>query len=266
MTENRSAAADALASFTPRRFALLLAVLIGASFAGVLFGGTTFIVRDFGLFSFPAAFFQRECFWRGEWPLWNPYSLCGVPFLAQWNTLVLYPLSLIYLLLPLCWSLPFFCLVHLFWAGLGMYFLTRAWTRNNLAAAVAGIIFAFNGLSLNFLMWPSHIATFSWLPWILWLAPLGWREGGRKIIYATVATALQMLAGGPETIALTWLMLSLLVCGDWITRQGPRGLIAFRFFALVLLVTLICAAQLLPFLELLTQSQRDSFRSAREHL
>jgi hypothetical protein len=32
----------------------------------------------------------------------------------------------------------------------------------------------------------------------------------------------------------------------------------FRFFALVLLVTLICAAQLLPFLELLTQSQRDT--------
>src|SRR5207248_497921 len=134
---------------TPGRFALVLGLLIFAAFPQVLLGLQTFVVRDYGFFAYPMAHFQRECFWRGELPLWNPYNNCGVPFLAQWNTMPLYPPALIYLVLPLGWSLSFFCLLHLFWAGLGMYFLAHRWTGNRLGAAVAGLIFAFNGLSLN---------------------------------------------------------------------------------------------------------------------
>jgi hypothetical protein len=175
------------------------------------------------MFSYPVAFFHRQCFWRGELPLWNPLSHCGVPFLAQWNTLTLYPLSLIYLLLPLTWSLSFFCLAHLFWGGLGMYFLAQRWTHHRLAAGLAGVIFSFNGLTLNFLMWPSHIATFSWLPWVVWLGQRAWREGGTALVWATVAGAMQMLAGGPETIAATWLILLALAGGDWVREAGRRG-------------------------------------------
>ena len=142
--------------------------MIAAMFPGVLLGTETFVFRDFGLFSYPVASFQRACFWRGELPLWDPLNFCGVPFLAQWNTLSLYPPALLYLLLPLTWSLPFFCLAHLFWGGMGMYVLARQWTKQPWAAGIAGVLFAFNGLSLNFLMWPSHIATFSWVSWVLW--------------------------------------------------------------------------------------------------
>lgn len=206
---------------TPARFALVLALLLVATFPGVLVGGTTFIFRDFGMFSYPVAYFQRQCFWRGELPLWNPFNNCGLPFLAQWNTLALYPFSLIYLLLPLTWSLSFFCLAHLFWAGLGMYFLAQRWTNHRLAAALAGVIFCFNGLSLNFLMWPSHVATFSWMPWVLWLGQRAWREGGKALVWGTAAGAMQMLAGGPETIMLTWLILLVLACGDWLRAAEP---------------------------------------------
>jgi len=94
--------------FTPGRFALCLALAVAAAFPGILLGSTTFVVRDFGMFSFPVAYFHRQSFWRGELPLWNPFNNCGLPFLAQWNTLTLYPLSLIYLLLPLSRSLSFF--------------------------------------------------------------------------------------------------------------------------------------------------------------
>jgi hypothetical protein len=243
---------------TPGRFALLLAALFLAAFPGVLLGGSTFIIRDFGLFSYPVASFQRECFWRGEMPLWNPLNNCGLPFLAQWNTMGLYPPALIYLLLPLSWSLPFFSLAHLFWGGLGMYFLARHWTGNALAAGVAGIIFAFNGLSLNFLMWPSHAATFGWLPWVVWLVQLAWRNGGRYLGWAALAGSMQMLAGGPETILLTWITLWLLAAGDAITGAAAPDKITLRFGCMVVLVAVVCAAQLLPFLELLTHSQRDT--------
>jgi hypothetical protein len=243
---------------TPGRFALMLALLVVATFPGVLLGGTTFITRDFGMFSYPVAYFHRQCFWRGELPLWNPYSNCGLPFLAQWNTLTLYPGSLIYLLAPLTWSLSFFCLAHLFWAGLGMYYLAHAWTRHPLAAGLAGVIFAFNGLTLNFLMWPSHVATFSWLPWVVWLGQRACREGGKTLVWATLAGAMQMLAGGPETILVTWLLLLILTCGDWMRERGQRGRLVMRFLGMASLVAAVCAAQLLPFLELLAHSQRGA--------
>ena len=243
---------------TPGRFALLLGLLILAAFPGVLLGGRTFVIRDFGMFGYPLAYYHRESFWRGELPLWNPLSHCGVPFLAQWNTLTLYPFSLIYLLLPLSWSLSFFCLAHLFWSGLGMYFLAYRWTHHRLGAALAGLIFAFNGLSLNALMWPNIAATLGWLPWVVWLVQQAWREGGKTVVWATLAGAAQMLAGGPEPILLTWLILLLLACGDWLQRRGSRWKIVWRFSGMTILVALVSAAQLLPFLELLAHSQRDT--------
>ncbi len=192
--------------FTPVRFGILLALLVFAAFPQVILGLETFVARDFGFFAYPLAHFQQQCFWRGELPFWNPFNNCGVPFLAQWNTMPLYPPALVYLTLPLEWSLGFFCLLHLWFAGFGMFFLARKWTGNNFAAAFAGTVFSFNGFTLNLLMWPSHIATFAWMPWVVLAAELAWRDGGKKIILAAFAGAMQMLAGGPETIFLTWLM------------------------------------------------------------
>src|SRR5688500_3512806 len=125
-----------------RRFALVLGFIIAAAFPQILLGTQSFVFRDFGLFGYPIAHYHRECFWRGELPFWNPLNNCGIPFLAQWNTLTLYPLSLIYLLLPMPWSLNLFCLIHLYLAGIGMFCLTSRWTNCRAGAAVAGMAFA----------------------------------------------------------------------------------------------------------------------------
>jgi hypothetical protein len=257
--------------FTPLRFGLLLALLVLAAFPQVLLGLQTFVVRDFGFFSYPAAFFQQQCFRQGELPFWDPYNYCGVPFLAQWNTMPLYPPALVYLLLPLTWSLSFFCLLHLWFAGFGMFLLARRWTDNNFAAAFAGVVFSFNGLTLNLLMWPSHIATLSWMPWVVLVVERAWREGGRRIPLASLVAALQMLAGGPETIFLTWVLLLALwlqqlteVTSDkrQVTGSGIMSRVTchvshlWRFPIIVLLVIALCAIQLLPFLDLVAHSGR----------
>jgi hypothetical protein len=248
--------------FTPLRFGLLLALFVFAAFPQVILGMESFVVRDFGFFAYPLAHFQQQCFWRGELPFWNPYNDCGVPFLAQWNTMPLYPPALVYLTLPLEWSLSFFCLLHLWFAGLGMYFLARRWTGNDFAAAFAGTVFAFNGFTLNLLMWPSHIATFSWMPWVVLAAELAWREGGRKIILAAFAGAMQMLAGGPETIFLTWVIALALWLQQLISGRNasspPRLAMLWRFPLVVALVISLTLAQLLPFLDLVAHSQRET--------
>src|SRR5580704_4792262 len=253
-----TAAIRAFNLFTPSRFGILLGLLVIASFPQVILGWQTFVSRDYGAFVYPLAHFQKECFWRGELPFWDPYNNCGVPFLAQWNTMPLYPPSLIYLMLPLGWSLSFFSLVHLWFAGLGMFFRARRWTGNSFAAAFAGMAFALNGFTLSLLMWPSHIATFSWMPWVVLAVEGAWREGGRKIPLAAFAGAMQMLAGGPETIFLTWLIVSALWLQQFIAAEAPRTGMLWRFPVVVVLVFALSAAQLLPFLDLVAHAQRET--------
>ena len=246
----------------PAWFAALLAMLTLAAYPQVFLGLQTFVYRDFGLFSYPIAHYFRESFWRGELPLWNPLNNCGLPFLAQWNTQVLYPPALFYLLLPLSWALGVFCLLHLFWGGMGMFFLARQWTRNHLAAAFAGTVFAFNGLMLSSLVWPATVAGLAWMPWVVWLAERAGRDGGRMLVLAALAGALQMLSGGAEAILLTWVWLGASTLLSVIRGDGPRGKILWRTGLVVLLISGLAAAQLLPFFDLLDHSRREQSISA----
>ena len=240
---------------TPRRFAALLALLVLASYPQVLLGLQTFVYRDFGYYAYPVAHHFRESFWQGEIPLWNPLSNCGEPFLAQWNPQVLYPPALFYLIFPLSWALGVFNLLHLFLGGLGMFFLARHWTGNHFAAAFAGIVFAFNGLMLTSLMWPATIPGLGWMPWVVWLTERAWREGGKTMILASLAGALQMLSGAVEVVVLTWALLGTLALVA-LVRGGPsRGKMLLRAILIVLLISGLCAAQLLPFFALLADSR-----------
>jgi hypothetical protein len=248
--------------FTPGRFAALLGVFLAATFAKVIFGQETFFFRDFGAFTYPVAQYFRDSFWRGELPLWNPLNDFGVPMLAQWNPAMLYPPSLFYLVFPLSWSLGVFNVAHLFLAGMGMYFLARRWTGNQLAAAVAGAAFAFNGLNWHMLMWISNLAACAWMPWVVLAVEQAWRRGGRWLAGAALAGAMQMLTGSPEIIMLTWLFVGALWAQEFVWGGLPRGWMTGRFAAVGLLVTGLAAAQLLPFLELAKHSQRDAAYSS----
>ena len=256
-------------------FSAFLATAIALLFAAVLLGWETFYFRDFGYFGYPVAHYHRESFWRGEIPLWNPLSSTGLPFLAQWNTLVLYPGSLLYLLFPLPWSLNFYCLAHQFLAGVGMYCLAYCWVNNRLAAAVAGVAFAFNGLTLNCLMWPNNIAALGWMPWVILCVERARQTGGKWVLVAAMVGALQMLAGAPEVISLTWFTAAALWLGSLASAfrtsenrglpphapaekqaVGPSSAHVIRFLGVVVLVSGLCAAQLLPFFELLRACDR----------
>jgi hypothetical protein len=241
------------------RFAIFLAIAIAATFPGVVAGLNAFAYGDSGQFAYPVAFYHRESFWRGEIPFWNPLSSCGIPFMAQWNTMTLYPLSLFYLLLPVPWSFDVFCLGHLFLAGMGMYLLAFRWTGNRLAAAVAGAGFAFNGLTWYGIMWPHIIAALGWMPWVMLAMERAWHDGGKFVILAALAAGMQLLSGGAEVILQTWMVVGVFWLGSLFRPQRPPvGRMLMRGLCSGLLAAGLAMAQLLPFLQLLSNSQRTS--------
>lgn len=257
---------------SPARFALILALLVAIQFPGVLAGFETFFFRDFGFFGYPLAAYHRDSFWQGEIPFWNPYNNAGLPFLGQWNTMVLYPGSFIYLLLPMPWGLNVFCLAHQYLAGLGMFHLARATTKSNFGGTIAGIAFAFSGLIFSSLKWPNNIAAFGLMPWVV-LACLRTFEspGNARIALAALVGAIQMLTGAPEVIILTWVVIGTLAFAEAFRaknsdlnsnlnlspKTGSFRLTPLLTMAgIVVLVSLLSAAQILPFLDLLKLSQR----------
>lgn len=243
--------------FSVWRFGGLLGLLFGIFFAPVLIGWEAFSFIDAGLFGYPLAFYLRESLWQGELPLWNPLNNCGVPFLAQWNTMALYPPCLLYVLLPMPWSYNVFCVGHLVLAGLGMYFLARRWTGSELAGALAGTVFAFNGLTWWGLMWPNIIAGMAWMPWLMLVVEDAWRKGGVDIIRAAIVGAMQILTGGAEVIPLTWLFIGIWAAVTLARKEVRWAGLVTRSVVMCLLVFALSAAQLLPFLDLLAHSQRS---------
>ncbi len=248
----------------PWVFGLAVLALLFVAFPKVMLGLHSFVHRDYGVLGYPFVHYFHESFWRGELPLWNPYSSCGAPFLAQWGTMTLYPGSLFYVLLPLPWSLGVFCLLHLALGGAGMFALARRWVGGDFAPGVAGMTYVFCGTTFSCLMWPNYTVALGWMPWVVLLAERGWREGGRWLVGAALAGAMQLLSGVPEIVLLTWLLLAALLAAELIGRREGRVRLAWRFGVVGLLVAGLAAAQLLPFFELLEHSQRDrNFASSK---
>lgn len=250
--------------FTPARFGIILGLFIFATFPKVLLGLHSFFFRDYGVLAYPFVFFHHESFWDGELPLWNPFSNCGAPYLAQWGPMVFYPLSLVYLLFPLPWSLSYFCLGHLLLGGIAMYLLAHRWVADRFAASLAGFAYVFNGVSLSCLMWPNYQVALAWMPLVVLCNERAWQQGGRWLVWGAVVTALQLLSGVPEIVLLTWLAVGALVGNELLQAAGRRWAILGRLSLVVLLAAGLAAIQLLPFFDLLAHSQRDrSFTSTK---
>jgi hypothetical protein len=242
--------------FDPRRVGFFLAALIGLAFPLAIVGVKLPLFRDFGLYSYPIAHYLRESVRHGELPLWNPLSFCGLPFLAQWNTMVLYPLSLLYIVLPLAQGLTWFSLLHVWIGGFGMFQLARRWTGSGWAGALAGVVYMLNGVMLDTGLWPCSIGPLAWAPWFVWTAREYWNTGGRSLFPALAAGVMLMLAPFPEIVFMTWLFLAGLWLADQIRDPRERFQRLKRAALLAVLTVGICAAQLMPFLELLSLSQR----------
>ncbi len=244
--------------FSERKFIAVLGGLLLLTFYPVLLGGQALFYRDYGFLGYPFAHFHREAFWSGEIPFWNSLIHCGVPFFAQWNTMVFYPGSLIYLVFPLPASLAWFCVLHILLGGIGMRRLTQRWTGSEFGSAFAGVSFSLGGVMFGAAIYPNYLVAFGWMPWVFLLTEKACRTGGRNLALAALAGSMQMLSGAPELILMTWMLIGFLgVCRIAVDADAPKALVP-RFFVVVLLVAGVCAFQLLPFFELLNHSQRGT--------
>ncbi|MBP7963936.1 MAG: YfhO family protein [Caldilineaceae bacterium] len=145
---------------------------------------------------------------QGRIPLWNPAINGGQPFLANGQTALFSPFSLIGFLFPLAASFVVMAGLRLFVAGIFTYLLARSLGIRWLGSILAMIVFPF---SLPMLGWLGYAIgnTIVWLPALLYYSHR-WLLRGRlpDLLAALLVTGFHLLGGHPESsfhIGLVWL-------------------------------------------------------------
>lgn len=102
-------------------------------------------------------------------PMVNPYQLAGAPLAANSQSGAFYPPHILFGLLHLPTSLAITLLawLHLFWAGLGAFRLSRILGAREFGAVLAGAGFSLSAFMLGWLSLGSVPSTVAWIPWVL---------------------------------------------------------------------------------------------------
>ncbi|MFP4190963.1 MAG: YfhO family protein [Candidatus Hydrogenedentota bacterium] len=193
----------------------------------------------------------------GEWPLWNPLQLTGIPLLANYISAVLYPPRLLFAVFSTDIAKTVYLLAQLSFCGLSAYVCARGLKLTPPMARLAAAAWMLASYNLVWAQWTQTEVT-PWLP----IAFLGteWIVQRRlyKGFYALLAGGLLMLlAGHPQNAFAAGLGLAVYFLFRLALerhRLSMHGRAAGVFAAAWGLALLTAMGQILPFAEYLANA------------
>jgi hypothetical protein len=236
---------------------LLIGALSLLLLSAGIFGAGAPVFRDLLVLVVPLRYSARAAVLSGAIPLWTDGLFFGAPLLADYQSGVYYPPSLVIYALPFPLGLNLFIAFHVFMAGWGASrYLAHTHRLGPLESSFGGIVFAFGGLLASLVSLTNQLCAAAWLPWA---AEIGERliEQGRTrdFFWLTLVFFLQALSGAPEAWLVTMvLVFALAVCQRPRARLGRVGAVS----ATALFATGLAAFQLLPTAEYAAATDRSS--------
>ena len=245
-----------------------LAALLGLGLLTLVFFWklllTNLILSGVDVFTYfyPYRDYAAESVRQAHLPLWNPYLFLGVPFLANSQAAVLYPLHWPLAWLPVAKQIAFSIALHVFLGGVFAYLYARRSLGVSPSGAFLGAaIFAFGGFIGAQVEHVNQLNVVIWLPLLLMLWDA--RSSRRNLLLAGLVVALMLLAGHTQAAYICLFGWGIYVIvkrenreKSW--RRWGRGL-AGRLASYALIVAIgvgLAAIQLLPALELSRLSNR----------
>jgi hypothetical protein len=204
---------------------------------------------------------------EGRLPVWNPFHLTGLPWLATLQAGFFYPPHAVYLLLPTGAALAVIHAVHLALIAVTTALFARRMGLAPAAAVLAAVLFTLCGTLQWWLFWPNMLEAAAWLPLgCLAVQGIARGEGRRPVALLALATGMSLLAGHTQvTVFLLYTWATLLFA----LRVAAAGILGFgapvAWFALALLVGLVVSGiQTLPTFEFTREGTRAAGGLTRE--
>lgn len=226
-----------------------------------------FIGGDLLYFLLPWRHWAQDEFLAGRFPLWASGPAGGMPLHASMQPAVLYPLHLLWVLMPVGAGLGIIMAIKLWLAGLGMWLFLRALNLHPEACALSALSYMFSASIVNWLPWQiSGVMLIT--PWLLW-AVYAWWEKGTRLALAGISALVgcAVLGGHPETVFLIGLTTAGWTLGLMLASRGAWRSRLGRALGTMLAVALgfaIGMAQLLPFLDVVTMSNQYALRASAD--
>ena len=151
-------------------------------------------------FTLPLKNFLAENLRNFNFPLWNPLSANGFPFLADIQSGVLYPINIIFSFIsPLILSYNLSLFLHYSLAGIFTYFFVREYDLTKLSSFISGLAFMFSGALVIRKIHPQMIFVIVWLPLILMLLEKFIKRNNIKyLLAASLFFSFHFFAGNPQ--------------------------------------------------------------------
>jgi membrane protein YfhO len=158
-----------------------------------------FVTTDIYTQMIPWRHVVRESLRHGEWPLWNPYILCGDILAAAAQPAAYHPFTLIACLLPAPLSFTFSVAILFLVAAIGAFTLARELGCRDASAAVAAVGWTYCSSLALYVLWPH--GCWAYLPLVLLATRRVVHEPGlRSGAFLLTSLTLLILAGHPETV------------------------------------------------------------------
>ncbi|HVR95883.1 MAG TPA: YfhO family protein [Thermoanaerobaculia bacterium] len=155
----------------------------------------------------PWLIFPRHELRAGRLPFWNPHQSSGAPFWSNGQGAPLFPLHLLFAVLPLQIGFVLLPWLRLVIGGCGAWALARELGLGRPAAMVAALVFPLSGMVTSFLLFPMG-NTHALVPWVLLATErlAAGRSGPSGWPLLALTAGLQLLGGHPETPVFTGLL------------------------------------------------------------
>lgn len=230
----------------------------------------SFPAGDFTDQFYSFAMFEARELGQGRLPLWNPYTYAGHPFLADIQSAIFYPVSLLTLFFSAMtggftmYALELEAIFHFLLVGVFTYLFAWRLIRRRWPAVVSALVFTYGGYLTSYpLLQLAVLEADTWLPLILLLLDVGMERAGQGrrndwpwFVGAGVFLGISFLAGhGQSGLYLLYMTIIYAAFRAYTNRCHWRRAVVLSLIVLTVGFG-VGAAQLVPSTEFLIISNR----------
>jgi len=201
---------------------------------------------------------------QGTIPLWNPHIFSGAPFFGGFQSAILYPPNILFLILPVTKAINFSIALHVLLIGFFMYLWTSYRNLHPLACLSSSVMLMFSG-SYFLHIYAGHLSnlcTVAWIPLVFLCVDRLFDERSLKwCLIGIFALTMFILAGHPQYVYYTALVIMI--------YSALRLMKAEQRFGIIVSLAAVCAGSLLlSAVQVLSglDAAAESVRSAASYL
>ena len=188
-----------------------------------------------------------NCLLNGIFPLWTAKIFCGMPFFANSETAIFYPLNFIFFVLPISKAINISFILHFFILSFGIFLWIDNKIKDKFISSIVSLVAVF---ASSFYMHAcaghlSNIITAVWFPYLLYFYDKSFEDNNYKYIFPlTIIICLQIFAGHFQYTYYCALISLLYVLFFCYNKKAICNILVSYFIAL-----LLTSVQLLPSIE-----------------